>query len=153
MFRIAKLTDYGLVIMAELGSQPGKLYQSNELAAITGIKPPTVAKLLKILTKAGLTQSVRGVSGGYKLAKQATDISVADIIAAIEGPIALMECNSDETNCALSDICNIRSPWNKINQVVSNALNDLKLTDLHTREQKPLRIPLHTHTGNSHEQH
>src|SRR3569623_983204 len=93
MLRVGKLTDYGTVVMTYLARDARGLHSANEIAAELGLALPTVSKLLKALVQNGLLASHRGVKGGYSLAMAPEDISVARIIAAIEGPIALTECS------------------------------------------------------------
>jgi FeS assembly SUF system regulator len=107
MLRISKLTDYATVLMASLAREPvGTCLPASQLADQTRLEQPTVAKVLKTLARSGLVQSVRGVNGGYRLNAPAEEISVAAIVRAMEGPIALTECGlepglcSHESNCS-----------------------------------------------------
>ena len=93
MLRISKLTDYATVILAALSAQPEALHSASGLAERTGVAAPTVSKLLKELQRAGIVRSVRGARGGYQLARSAQEISAAEIIDAVEGPVALTEKN------------------------------------------------------------
>jgi len=93
MLRLSKLTDYGMVVMTALARAPQGLRNAADLADETHIGAPTVSKLLKRLGRAGLVESERGAQGGYRLARAPSKIDVAEVIAAIEGPIGLTECS------------------------------------------------------------
>ena len=95
MIRLSKLTDYGLVLMSYVARSGGGLHTARGLAAESGLPLPTVSKVLKTLLQSGFLVSHRGINGGYNLARGAQEISVAEIIAALEGPIALTECSTD----------------------------------------------------------
>lgn len=132
MVRISKLTDYGMVIMAFMAKEPSRLFQAREIAAETEITYPTVSKLLKKLSKNKFLSSNRGIQGGYQLAISPKDISVADLVQALEGPIAITECNLGHDHCVSETNCGIRAPWLRINAVITNALSSIRLSDLVT---------------------
>jgi FeS assembly SUF system regulator len=132
MIRLGKLTDYGLVLMGYFARHKVQTQcTARELALESGLPLPTVSKLLKILVQSGSLVSHRGVNGGYSLARDAQDISIAEVIAAMEGPIALTECSSDISGlCDLEPSCPIKNNQRIINQVVRGALEQLTLADL-----------------------
>jgi len=130
MVRITKLTDYGMVIMAFIAKDPDKLFQAKEIAHETTITYPTVSKLLKILTKSKFLTSNRGSLGGYQLAKPPTHISVLDLVKTLEGPLAITECNLGHDYCHAENHCTLRTPWLHINQIITNALKSIRLSDL-----------------------
>ena|SRR5664279_4290098 len=132
MIRLAKLTDYGLVLMTLIARNTiTPVHTARDLAAESKLPLPTVSKLLKQLLQSGLLTSHRGSNGGYGLAKEVTDISVAEIITAIEGTIALTECSTDLTGvCDLERSCPIKSNQRVISQVVRGALDKVTLWDL-----------------------
>ena len=100
MLRIRRLTDYGIVLLAHLASDPrGATHNARELSAQTGLPLPVVSKILKHLTHSGVLVSQRGAKGGYGLARDARHITVAEIVSALEGPIALTECADGEGQC------------------------------------------------------
>ncbi len=117
-----------MLVMASLAHDPERVRAAAEIASVTGVAQPTVSKLLKSLAKASLVESFRGVSGGYRLAHKADDLSVAQIISALEGPIALTECSADDTSCVQSSICGVRGNWQTINDAVRGALEKVSLT-------------------------
>ncbi|HXH54412.1 MAG TPA: SUF system Fe-S cluster assembly regulator [Gammaproteobacteria bacterium] len=130
MVRISKLTDYGVVIMAFMAGEPLRLFQAKEIAEHTAIAPPTVSKLLKILTKNKLLHSVRGTHGGYILATEPKEITIAMLVNALEGPIAITECSLGHDYCASAPLCSVKTPWLRINQAITHALQSVKLNDL-----------------------
>jgi len=132
MIRLGKLTDYGLVLMSYVAKSPEpSLRTARELAAQSGLPLPTVSKLLKLLLQSGFLVSHRGIKGGYSLAREAREISVAEIISALEGPIGLTECTTDASGtCDLEPSCPIKRNQQMISQVVRGALEKLSLADL-----------------------
>ena len=132
MLRISKLTDYATVLLAELAKQQpwDARASASQLAEVTAIEPSTVAKVLKMLARGGLVRSIRGVNGGYQLTHSPQQTSVASIVAAMEGPIALTECGQEPGLCSHEAYCSLRSSWQKIGDAVERALNDLILADL-----------------------
>ena len=131
MIKLSRLTDYAVVILSEIVQRRGKIVSASSLAKRTGIPAPTVSKILKKLTKKGLLHSIRGTSGGYHCDKSTADITVADIIEAIEGPIALTACVSgSQKNCSMEDTCLLSNRWNPVNSAVQSALAKVSLTDL-----------------------
>lgn len=135
MLKLGKLADYGTMIVTVLAGEPERLYSTQELAARTHVSQPTVSKLLKLLTRDGLVESLRGAKGGYKLARSPDHITVADVIAAIDGPIGLTECSVHKGDCAVESTCGVRSNWRLINTAVHQALKSVSLAEM----AKPLR--------------
>ncbi len=130
MIRLTNLADYGVVLMGELADSRTRL-SATDLAARTGLPSPTVAKILNLLARAALIVSHRGLKGGFALARGADAISVADIIEAIDGPIALTNCiDQKDGQCDFDQICRMRGRWQKINTAVRGALDDVTLAEL-----------------------
>jgi FeS assembly SUF system regulator len=128
MIRMSKLTDYAIVILAHLARAPGTL-TAQELASRSRVPLPTVSKLAKELSKAGLVVSHRGRNGGYGLARAADAISVAEIVEALEGPIALTECaKPGKIDCGIEDTCLARASWDPVSRAVETALRGLTLS-------------------------
>jgi FeS assembly SUF system regulator len=128
MIRMSKLTDYAIVILAHLARAQGTL-TAQELAARSRVPLPTVSKLAKELSKAGLVISHRGRNGGYGLARAAEAISVAEIVEALEGPIALTECSGpNKTDCGIEDTCLARESWDPVSRAIEDALRGLPLS-------------------------
>ncbi|AKS42818.1 SUF system Fe-S cluster assembly regulator [Wenzhouxiangella marina] len=145
MLRISKLTDYATVLLAELARQPEACVAASVLAEATRLEVPTVAKVLKTLARADLVSSVRGVNGGYRLASAPEAVSVAAIVRAMEGPIALTECGLEPGLCAHESNCHLRGNWQRIGVAVEQALEALSLADLAGEE--PQRISIRTVSG------
>ena len=132
MVRLSKLTDYGMVLMSSFArGGPGSLRSARELAAECRLPLPTVSKLLKELLQCGLLVSHRGMQGGYRLAKAPKEISLAEIITALEGPVAWTECSTDESGlCELEACCAIKRNQQVISKAVRGVLEKLMLSDL-----------------------
>ncbi|MGH9691570.1 MAG: SUF system Fe-S cluster assembly regulator [Candidatus Acidiferrales bacterium] len=132
MVKLGKLTDYGLVLMTCIARSEGLPQRtSRDLAVESKLPPSTVSKLLKELLQSGLLLSHRGNKGGYALAKEPHEISVIDIISAIEGPMALTECSTDVSGlCNLEPSCPIKNNQRIINQAVRGVLEKITLSDL-----------------------
>jgi FeS assembly SUF system regulator len=133
MFRLSKLTDYGIVLMTHVARQPEReAWSARDLAAEAKLPLPTVGKVLKELVHGRLLVSHRGTKGGYSLARRPEQISIADIIAALEGPIAVTECNEPRTPsiCEHEGCCPVRSNWHTINRVILDALENLRLSEM-----------------------
>lgn len=131
MFRITKLADYGVLLMAQFARDAGKLHNAAELAELAHLPQPTVSKILQILLREGMLESVRGVNGGYRLSRSPQEVSVRDIIVAMEGPIALTECNLEgDSHCEQEASCSIRGNWQRINHAIRDALGHISLADM-----------------------
>jgi FeS assembly SUF system regulator len=131
MVRLGKLTDYGLVLMTCMARGADPLRTARDLAAESKLPLSTVSKILKGLLHNGLLISHRGIKGGYLLARQPREINVLEIIAAIEGPMALTECSTDVTGmCDIESCCPIKNNQRVINQAVRAVLGKVTLSDL-----------------------
>jgi FeS assembly SUF system regulator len=130
--RLSNMADYAVVVMSAASRHCGGLRTSaTELASETGIALPTVQKLVSILSKGGLLRSVRGAGGGIQLARPAAAITLADIIEAVEGPIAMTSCiNAATCNCVIEPDCSIKPHWAIVNNAVRSALSDVSLSSL-----------------------
>jgi FeS assembly SUF system regulator len=130
MIRMTKLADYGIVLLTHMAMEaPGTLHTAQDLATKSRVPVPTASKLLKSLARAGLVVSHRGRNGGYGLSRDAEAISVAQIIAAIEGPIGLTECGTGtEGACEMESFCAAKGRWVPINQAIERALADVPLS-------------------------
>ncbi len=140
MLRVTRLTDYATVVLTVLAARPGDVLSAAELAELAGLEGPTVSKLLKPLAQAGLVDGFRGVRGGYRLARPATDISLVEIVEAMEGPLAMTECSLDHGECGLSHQCGVRSNWRRINDVVADALRGISLAEM-LADPSPSPVP------------
>ncbi|TXH65434.1 MAG: SUF system Fe-S cluster assembly regulator [Thermomonas sp.] len=130
MLRVTKLTDYASVVLTVLASDPATVLSASELADRAGLEMPTVAKLLKPLAQAGLVEGFRGANGGYKLARDAADISLVEIVEAMEGPLGMTECSVHSGQCGIEHSCGVRANWRRINDVVADALRGVSLAQM-----------------------
>jgi FeS assembly SUF system regulator len=130
MLRIGKMTDYAILIMSQMAKTPEAILSATSLAEALHLTSSTVSKILKMLAEAGLVNSVRGAEGGYLLSKPAVDISVAAIIVAMEGDVALTECCENGGLCTIDSLCALRENWQKINRMVSDMLSRLTIVDM-----------------------
>jgi FeS assembly SUF system regulator len=138
---MSKLTDYGTLILAYLGGRPGEIHSTAEVAESTGLAATTVSKLLKRLTRAGLVTSARGAQGGYELARPADEISAAEVLDALEGPVALTACSQAEGLCDLEAICLVGDAWQRVNLVIRRALEEISLAQLTASPGSPMAKP------------
>lgn len=139
MFKISKMTDYGVVIMSELARTEGRVLTAPDLSLFTGLKVPTAAKLLRILTKGGLLSSIRGAHGGYVLTKKPSEISIAEIVRVLEGPVAVTSCVDDShEDCSVENCCPMRGGWDKINRAINAAMEEVTLADMCQESAKPI---------------
>ncbi|MDX1569764.1 MAG: SUF system Fe-S cluster assembly regulator [Xanthomonadales bacterium] len=136
MLRLSKLTDYAIMLLSVMAEDPEQVLSASELAGRAHLEQTTVAKILKILTKSGLIRSYRGVNGGYRPAVAPRDLSVADVIGAMEGPIGMTECSVTPGLCAQEAYCQVQKNWQRISLAVENALADVTLEDM-TRPMVP----------------
>ncbi|MBP5856938.1 SUF system Fe-S cluster assembly regulator [Marivibrio halodurans] len=137
MFKLSRMADYGVVVLSRMARDQGRVVTAYELSERTGLPQPTVAKTLKLLTRGGLLESHRGTQGGYSLDRAPTEVTVSEIIAALEGPVALTACvdGSDE-NCAVESLCPIRGHWERVNEAVKDALDSVTLADLTASQEE-----------------
>lgn len=137
MLRMSKHADYGIVLLSHFahggegnGEAPPAL-SARDLAEGSGLPQPTVAKILKQLTRAGILSSQRGANGGYHLTRSAAELTVADILEALEGPIGLVECSAQgPVRCSHERDCPVRRPLQRLNHAVRQTLQNLTLGEL-----------------------
>jgi FeS assembly SUF system regulator len=141
MLRISRLTDYATVLLASLASEPQRVQTAASLAEQTRIAAPTVSKLLKQLQRAGLVTSTRGLHGGYRLARPATQMSAAAILDALEGPVALTDCSAGHGQCEIEETCRVGRVWQRLNLAIRRALYDVTLAQLAGLDAPPARLP------------
>jgi FeS assembly SUF system regulator len=132
MLRISRIADYGVVINTRLATLTSDEVRSvRDLSDETGVPQPTVSKILKQLARGGVVQSARGAQGGYRLARRADELTVAEVVTALEGPIGVTDCWRDESDdCELSTRCGVRGNWQRINQAISAALAGVTLAEM-----------------------
>lgn len=140
MLKLSRLTDYAAVVMAQIARQPQASHAAADLAEAVQLPHPTVSKTLKMLAKAGLLASQRGAQGGYRLARPASQITAADIISAIEGPVAMTECSQAQGECELAATCGVADNWQRVSLAIRTLLESVTLA--HLAASTPLKLPV-----------
>ena len=130
MLRISRLTDYGTVVLAHLARDADLVCSAADVSKATSVALPTVSKLLKSLCRAGLVTSTRGANGGYRLSRSPHEITAADVIDALEGPLSITECSGSDSHCNIEGVCNIGNAWQRINVAIRHSLDEVTLFDL-----------------------
>ena len=136
--KLSRMTDYAVTLATVMARGEGRLHTVTALARKSGLGEPTVSQILKRLTRAGLLSSVRGATGGYSLAMGADNITMAHVVEAMEGPIALTRCleSGHGRACAIEEFCGTKSSWAKVNDAVKQALSNLTLADVALEKPK-----------------
>ena len=131
MLRLNRITDYAVVVLTQMVREPEKRVTAPQLSEDSNVPAPTVAKVLKALAKEGVLASQRGVKGGYRLAQPAGDISILEVIRALEGPISLTACvDGAEGDCNVELLCPVRGNWDQVNTAIRSALAEVSLEDM-----------------------
>ncbi|HIJ37867.1 MAG TPA: SUF system Fe-S cluster assembly regulator [Rhodospirillaceae bacterium] len=132
MVRLARMTDYGVVILCQMArDSEQRMFTAPYLAELTKLPLPTVSKLLKLLTQKGILRAQRGASGGYGLARPAQAVSARDIVLALEGPVVLTACvDGGEGGCDFELSCPMRGHWDPVNSAISEALRKVTLAEM-----------------------
>ena len=132
MIKIGKLADYALLIAQFMNNNQSnkKLYTNDEISRSTHIPVATVRKLLKKLVDAHIVKAYRGNSGGYKLSHSAQEISIAEVITAVEGPISITECALNKKSCDYFDRCDLKTNWMTINNFLVNTFSNISLAEM-----------------------
>ena len=141
MLRLSRMTDYGAVLLARLAEdRRGMVRTAPDLARMTGLPEPTVGKLLKTMAREGLVTSHRGARGGYALARRPEAISMGEIIAALEGPVALALCVDGTAGaCGVEESCPIRGRWDPVNDALRDVLDNISLAHVAARTPGSVR--------------
>ena len=131
MFKLSKITDYGVIVLGCMAENAGKMLTAPDLAEATALPQPTVAKILKLLVRADIIISHRGSNGGYALERCTGEINVAEIIEALDSPVALTACvDGAEGDCSVESLCPMRGRWDKLNTAVKGAIQSVSLADI-----------------------
>ncbi|PWS34222.1 SUF system Fe-S cluster assembly regulator [Falsiroseomonas bella] len=139
MLRVSKLTDYAVVVLSRLEAEGG-VQTAPGLSAGTGVAEPTVAKVLKMLSQAGLVEGQRGPRGGYRLLRPLAEVPLSDVIVAIDGPIALTACVDGGFGlCEAEHVCPVRGRWDPVNAAIRDALSGITVAEIAT--PKPIFAP------------
>lgn len=146
MLKLNRITDYAVVVLAQMAREPNRLVTGPQLAQDSAMPMPTVAKVLKDLTREGVLVSERGAHGGYRLARPPSEITVLQIIRALEGPVSLTACvDGTEGNCDVESLCPMRGNWDRVNGAIRTALESVSLADMAVPSLKfdlaPARVP------------
>jgi FeS assembly SUF system regulator len=137
MIKLSRLTDYAIVILTQMALEGKGVHAASNLAEKTFLPLPTTSKVLKQLTKAGILTAQRGAAGGYSLAREPAEISVASLIEALDGPIAITDCaeaDGAEGCCRIEEVCPARGNWNKVNHAIRGALGAVSLADMAAKD-------------------
>ncbi len=131
MIKVSKLADYSVVILVALAECDCDVTNTSSLSELTKLPEPTVSKILKLLAKAGIVKSTRGINGGYTLERASAEISVEQIVRAIDGPIVIAACADGlEPDCNLIESCSVRGRWDGVNDAIRDALENITLSDM-----------------------
>ena len=138
MFKLSRLTDYGVVVLGKMAQMRGEMATAPDLAETTTLPQPTVAKILKLLAREGVLTSHRGTNGGYALERDPLEITIAEVIAALDGPVALTACvDGVEGQCGVESLCPMRGRWDKLNSAVRGALESVTLAEIIAADGAP----------------
>jgi len=140
MLRISKMTDYATVLLARLAVAPEDQLTAAQLARQTRLAPTTVSKVLKQLHRRELVHSTRGLRGGYRLARPAAQITAAQILDALEGPMALIECAQQTHQCTIESTCGVGRAWQRVNIAIRRSLQEITLVELAGLGGEPVRF-------------
>jgi Rrf2 family protein len=153
LLKLTKKADYGLIALRHLASVPGATASTKDIADAYHLPVPLLAKVLQMLTKAKILQSVAGTHGGYKLARAARLVSALEVVRAIDGPVILTHCFTEHGTCDQSDSCTVREPLRKVHEAILDLLGNFTIADLAadakedappvklTQLNAPLRLP------------
>lgn len=130
MLKLTKKADYGLIALRHLASVPGSTSSTKEIADTYHLPVPLLAKVLQMLTRAGVVQSVAGTNGGYRLARDPRKITALEVVRAIDGPVILTHCFTEHGTCDQSDNCTVREPLRRVHEAILELLNKFTITDL-----------------------
>lgn len=136
MLRLNRMTDYAIVILGQMAQDIGRVRTAPALSDVTSVPLPSVSKILKTLSQAGLVTAHRGAKGGYSLDRLASEVTMTEVIQALEGPIALTACvDGAEDSCDVQHSCFMRGNWNRVNSAIHAALDAVTLADMMDPEE------------------
>ena len=146
MLKLNRITDYAVVVLAQMAREPERLVTAPQLAQDSAMPTPTVAKVLKDLAREGVLESERGAHGVYRLARPPGEITVLQIIRALEGPVSLTACvDGTEGNCDVETLCPMRGNWDRVNRAIRTALEGVSLAEMAIAPTRfdlaPARVP------------
>src|SRR5258706_3658737 len=138
MWRISKLPAYAPVLLARMAAVPAGQLTAGQLSALTRLTTPTVSKVMKLLHRRQLVSSTRGLHGGYRLARPAAEITAAQILDALEGPMALIECARQPHRCGIESTCGVGKAWQRVNLAIRRSLQEITLLELAGLAREPV---------------
>lgn len=152
MFRLSRLTDYAIALLTHMVCDDKRVWAASDLASRSRLPQPTVSKILKHLAKSGLIKALRGAAGGYQLSQSPFEISIIQIVEAMDGPISVTDCTGvgREAECLIRDFCVLGGNWSKINHAVRNALASVSLADMAGKNGHSSSIACHPDTIANH---
>ncbi len=130
MIRLSKRSDYGLIALKHLALHPEEPASAGDIAARYRISTPLMAKVLQKLAKQGLVEARHGAGGGYRLGRDPAAITALDVIAAIDGPIALTSCTTHHGDCRQVGTCNVREPLRRVNETILELLKHVTISQM-----------------------
>jgi FeS assembly SUF system regulator len=131
VLKLSRLTDYAVVVLSRMGRDDAPLQSAPGIAARTGLAEPTVAKVLKILAQSEIVEGLRGARGGYRLTRPLHSITLAEVIVAFDGPIALTACvDGSVGGCESEHSCPVRGRWDPVNHAIRQALAGISVATL-----------------------
>jgi FeS assembly SUF system regulator len=137
MIRISRLADYGVVVMCEISSNQGRTHSANSLSKKTNMSESAIMKILKLLAKSGLLDSIRGPKGGYFVTKDPKNINVVDVVSAIDGPVSVTICSNDlHEACEFKSACIAKRGWGVVNNALQTTLSAFTIADFITSDAK-----------------
>ena len=135
MIKVTRLADYAVSIIYAFSGSEKEILSSQNIAEKTKLHKATVNKLLAQLVKKNVLEPFRGTKGGYRLKKGLDNISIRELIEAIEGPVLLTDClNKNANNCNLFDVCNTKNIWGFVNTEINNTLENIKIKDIKSKK-------------------
>ncbi len=143
LLSLTRKTDYALVALADLARRSPKNASARQIAERLGIPLPMLTNILKELTRSGVLSSTRGPSGGYTLARSSDEITLAQVLDAVEGPSRLVLCCEEQTgiqNCDLEKNCQTKAPMRKLHHMLQHFLSQVTLADIVSNS---VRVVLH----------
>jgi len=138
MLKLTKKADYGLIALRHLGTCHGKSASAKDIADAYRIPLPLLSKVLQKLTRTGLLISEQGTNGGYRLARDAHEITALEVIRTIDGPIILTQCFTEHSECDQGPTCPVREPLRKVHEGILRLLSSITIFDI---SQEDMLIP------------
>lgn len=137
MIKLSRMSDYAVVVLEALSRDAGTSLAATQIAQVSNLPEPTVAKVLKLMAGGGVVTSQRGANGGYMLARTPKDITVYDIVTAIEGRLGLTACvDGGDEPCALEAHCAMSGRWDIVNEAVRETFQSITLDDMMQKHKK-----------------